>query len=263
MRSCCLRVNCRCSLSPRDSRAQLARGARLAKARMEFNRRQEADQPTMDSEDQDTVSCAIDDDEVYLVDTDEYASGGFSVNGSLEDDDSIDGCLLEGIQANISESLLHAEDPRIVFGEDAQSAIVHVNYAEGTTEYAQEDMQGAVLVGGEEPQCAYVDPLDNGDFQAVVEDLPEECRGLLRAAIASWGKAKDITREDIRVSEESIQQAAENLQVAGEIFKFVGEVFQFAARNTELAAGNLQRNEGNLQDADEDLQDAARDPEGE
>nr|XP_054933836.1 uncharacterized protein LOC126543940 [Dermacentor andersoni] len=242
---------------------------------MEFNWRQEADQPTMDSEDQDTVSCAIEDDEVYLVDTDEYASGGFSVNGSLEDDDAVDGCLLEGLQdgtsdcwlhgrqANISESLLRAEDPRIVFGEDSQNAVVHVHYAEETTEYAQEDMQGAVLVGGEEPQCAYVDPLDNGDFQAVVEDLPEECRGLLRAAIASWGKAKDIRREDIRVSEENIQQAAENLQLAGEIFKFVGEMFQFAARNVELAAGSLQRNEGNLQDADGDLQDAARDPEGE
>ncbi|XP_049524452.1 uncharacterized protein LOC125945899 [Dermacentor silvarum] len=245
---------------------------------MEFNWSQDTEESDMASEDQDTDSCAADDedDELHPVETDEYASGGFSVADSLEDnDDAIDACLLEGLQdgtndcwlhgrqANISESLLGAEDPRIVFGEDPQNAVVHVHYADGTAEYAQEDMQGAVLVGGEEPQYAYVDPLDDADFQAVVEDLPEECRGLLRAAIASWGKAKEVRRENIQVSEENIQQTAVNLQLAGEIFKFVGEMFQFAAGNLELAAGNLQPKGGNLQDTDEDPQGAATNAEGE
>ncbi|KAH7982074.1 hypothetical protein HPB52_002869 [Rhipicephalus sanguineus] len=203
-----------------------------------------------------------DDDEVYAVDTVEYASGGFSVTGSLaEDDDAVDGCLREGLQANLNESLLDAEDPRIVFGEDSQNDVVHVQYADETTQYAQEDVQSAVMVE-EDPQYVYVDPLGDADFQTMVEDLPEECRGLLRAAVACWGKAKEVRRESTQVSEENVQQAAENLRLAGEIFRFVGEMFQFAARNLELAAENLQLDDGNLQDAVEDNQDAATDPEG-
>ncbi|KAL1439262.1 hypothetical protein MTO96_010294 [Rhipicephalus appendiculatus] len=252
---------------------------------MEFNWRQEPDQPDMASMDQDSsdsyASCAAvedfegfeDDDEVYTVDTVEYASGGFSVTGSLaEDDDAVDGCLREGLQdgtndcwlhgrqANLNESLLDAEDPRIVFGEESQNDVVHVQYADETTQYAQEDVQGALLVG-EDPQYVYVHPIGEADYQTVVEDFPEECRGLLRAAITCWGKAKEVRRENTQVSEENVQQAGENLRLAGEIFRFVGEMFQFAATNLELAAENLHPNGGNLQDANEDNQDAATDPE--